>query len=264
MQIMETYTQERFAALTLKKQLTMLFELGKSCEEGSAPLKAFREMASFLQLPEGHPLIPAFDKLKHYPAFSALSDLLIFLVPLERHLGRAVRDDDFLVFDTDRPRTRREHPIYLILENIRSAFNVGNMLRIADCLGAAHVYLAGYTATPENEKVRRSDLGSSEALDWSSCSGAEEAIQALQAKHIPVYALETTSDAASLYETDLPSPLGLVVGNEVHGVNRQTLDLCDRVLTIPTWGIKNSLNVANCLAVAGFEVLRRWEGAKTP
>ena len=115
------------------------------------------------------------------------------LVPFERLLSRALRDDEFLVTDTDGHRashrshteggashTRERGPLVVIADCLRSAFNVGAILRTAEALGAERAILTGYTPTPENEKTARTSMGTHEVLPWESARKAEDAIERLQ------------------------------------------------------------------------------------
>ncbi|KAH8046191.1 hypothetical protein JL722_13795 [Aureococcus anophagefferens] len=88
-----------------------------------------------------------------------------------------------------------------------------------------------------------------------------DAVRALQGRGVAVYALETTRGSVPLYDADLPAPLALVFGNELVGVHPDVLAACDGVVSLPTFGVKNSLNVASCAAAAVYGVVRRWRSS---
>ncbi len=200
----------------------------------------------------------------HFHPQMPLKFFLTWMVPVERALGRNVSDDQFLISKTDRaPEMNKalgKVPLYFVLENLRSSFNVGSLFRVADCVGAEHIYLVGYTATPfDNESLRKTSLGSHEHQEWSHHQKVLNAIQDLKAKGVAIYALETAQNSKNLHSFDFQKkPTAFVVGNERFGLEASTLALCDAVISIPTFGVKNSLNVSNALSVAAFEWRRQW------
>lgn len=148
-----------------------------------------------------------------------------------------------------------------LLDNIRSAWNVGSMFRTADGAGLRHLYCCGYSSTPQNPKVRKTALGAEQALAWSHHPNGVELAQTLQAAGKRLVALEGGERSQSLFhlpQTWGNAPMVLVVGNEVAGVDPGILALCDQVVHIPMWGTKESLNaaVAFGIAVYGLRNLR--------
>lgn len=204
----------------------------------------------------------------HFHPRMPLKFFLTWMVPVERALGRNVSDDQFLISKTDRApemikatgRVVGKIPLYFVLENLRSSFNVGSLFRVADCVGAEHIYLVGYTATPlENESLRKTSLGSHEHQEWSHHQKIMAAIQDLKNQGVAIYALETAQNSKNLHSFDFQKkPTAFVVGNERFGLEASTLALCDGVISIPTFGLKNSLNVSNALSIAAFEWRRQW------
>ncbi|MEA4909088.1 MAG: RNA methyltransferase [Chloroflexi bacterium] len=145
----------------------------------------------------------------------------------------------------------------VLLDNIRSTFNVGAMFRTADGAGVRHVHLCGTTPTPDHPKVVKTALGAEFTVPWTQHWNALDAVQSIQARGLQVWALESAPGATSLYETHpLPQdpPVLLVVGNEVTGVDPEILPLCDRILRIPMQGYKRSLNVAIAFAIAVYHL----------
>ncbi|SMF46591.1 RNA methyltransferase [Pseudobacteriovorax antillogorgiicola] len=185
------------------------------------------------------------------------------LVPLERNHSRGVVDHDLELVEGDRPIPQESStlPVYVIMDNIRSAFNVGSAFRTCECFGVRKLYLCGYTATPENDKTRKTAMGTSDLVPWEHFKTSHEAIKKLQDEGIRVYALETASNAENLYQASLTGPIGIVVGNERHGMNPSVIKACDGVIQIPLRGRKNSLNVGVALGTTLGEVLRQHQGS---
>lgn len=197
----------------------------------------------------------------HFSPGMSLRHFMNFLIPIERALGRTLKDSDFLITREDRPMPpRRLDPkseILFICDNIRSAFNVGSFFRLADCVSAKKLFLTGYTPSPENEAVLKTSLGADKQIQWQSFPSLELAVQEARNLGFHIYALETAKNAQPLYEVRFPEKSAFVVGNERFGLENSSLNLCDTVIEIPTFGIKNSLNAANALSVAAYEWIRQ-------
>ncbi len=150
-----------------------------------------------------------------------------------------------------------KNPIYIILDNLRSAFNVGAIFRLADTMRVSGLFLCGYTAYPPHIKLEKTSLGTIDYVPWKHFETTLEAVEYLQKKNIPVWAAETTSHSESYSSISLPPAVGLVLGNEALGVSEEVIELCDKLVEIPTFGYKNSLNVATACSVIGYSLLER-------
>ena len=155
-------------------------------------------------------------------------------------------------------RALPKHPVHLVLDNLRSAFNVGSLFRMADTARLAQVITCGYTAHPPHPKLDKTALGTLEYVPTVHFQTTLEAVIQLKDQGLPVWALETISHAKTYTDVSYPQPLALVLGNEALGVSREVLEVCDEWIEIPMYGFKNSLNVAAAGAVATFEILRQW------
>ena len=151
-----------------------------------------------------------------------------------------------------------KHPLYLVLDNLRSAFNVGAIFRSVDAARLAGVLTCGYTAHPPHKKLDKTALGTLDYVPTRHFDTALDALDYLSAEGIVAWALETTSHSVSYNHVEYPQPLALVLGNEALGVQRAVLERCERIVEIPMYGYKNSLNVASAAAVVAFEALRQW------
>ncbi len=159
-------------------------------------------------------------------------------------------------------RALPKHPLYIILDNLRSAFNVGAIFRLCDTMRVSGLFLCGYTAAPPHVKLEKTSLGTIQYVPWKKFSHATEAVQFLKEQGIPVWAAETTSHSKPYDKVKIPETLGIVFGNEALGVSRGVMDVCDRLIEIPTYGFKNSLNVATACSVIGYKVLERMKTKK--
>jgi 23S rRNA (guanosine2251-2'-O)-methyltransferase len=136
-----------------------------------------------------------------------------------------------------------------LLDNVRSAWNVGAIFRTSDAFGVRRLHLCGITPTPENVSVAKTALGADKTIPWTSSKNALTTAQELKATGAQLWALEQDERAISIYDLRLRDlrlsdvPLVLIVGNEVTGVDPALLDLCEQIIYIPMRGQKRSLNV---------------------
>ena len=188
-----------------------------------------------------------------------LRKFLSITVPLEHKFGSNLKDDDFLILQKDREKPdKKKIPLYLILDNLRSSFNVGSIFRTAECFGISEIFLCGYTATLENKKVRKTAMGTDKIVKWQHFEKTEEAIDFLKEKGVKIYALETTSNAKPIYETNFTKPCALIFGNEALGISKEILKMADEIVQIPISGWKNSLNVGVATGIGCYVICRQW------
>jgi 23S rRNA (guanosine2251-2'-O)-methyltransferase len=179
--------------------------------------------------------------------------------------GNYGKETTFSVRNFDAPLSPEEyaqqpkHPIHLVLDNLRSAFNVGSIFRTADTARLARVITCGYTAHPPHPKLDKTALGTLSYVATEHVDITRDAVVALRQEGIPVWGLETTSHSRLYTKVAYPQPLALVLGNEALGISLPVLEHCDQLIEIPMFGYKNSLNVAAAAAVVVFEVLRQWD-----
>lgn len=140
----------------------------------------------------------------------------------------------------------------VLLDNVRSAWNVGSIFRSADGFGFRHVYVCGITPTPENEAVTKTSLGAEDSVPWSYHKDAVKLVRGLRKEGYRIMALEEDERAVSVDAEPLLDNAVLIVGNEITGVDPELLDLCDEILYIPMRGDKKSFNVAVAFAIAAY------------
>lgn len=148
--------------------------------------------------------------------------------------------------------------IEALLDNIRSIYNVGSIFRTSDGAGISHLYLCGITPTPENPRLKKTALGADEAVPWSGHRDGLEVAGTLIAQGKRLWALEggTRSEHIFSYRPERKqTPIVLVIGNEVCGVDPGILSLCEKVLGIPMQGVKTSLNTAVAFGIAVYHLL---------
>jgi tRNA G18 (ribose-2'-O)-methylase SpoU len=154
-----------------------------------------------------------------------------------------------------RSKKKEEKVRAVLLDNIRSAWNVGSILRSADGFGFGHAYLCGITPTPEVSAVRKTALGAEDSVTWSHHKDAVKLVKGLKSESWKIGALEEDQRASPISQfadSQSSNPFVLILGSEVTGVDLELLDLADHIYYIPMHGQKRSFNVANAFSIAAY------------
>ena len=147
--------------------------------------------------------------------------------------------------------------IHVVLDNLRSAFNVGSIFRSSDGAGSVEkIYLCGMTTDIDNPKLEKTALGAIEMVNSQHYDTTLEAIEEIQDLNIPIYAVELTSSAKHFQKFSYPEEFAIIFGHEKSGVDKEILNICNDILYIPMRGMKKSLNVANSASILLYEVTR--------
>jgi 23S rRNA (guanosine2251-2'-O)-methyltransferase len=156
-------------------------------------------------------------------------------------------------------RSAKKIPVIAVLENIRSAYNVGSVFRTADAFLIEAVFITGYTAKPPHKEITKTALGAQDTVDWKYFENTKLAIEQLRQNQYNVFAVEQVADSISLQKLSTlgVDKIAFIFGNEVSGIDHETLTLCDGCIEIPQFGMKHSLNIS---VVAGIVL---WEAVKT-
>ena len=145
--------------------------------------------------------------------------------------------------------------VYLILHNIRSAYNVGSIFRTADAAGVAKIYLGGYTPTPPEEKVIKTSLGAEKSMAWEKCFNTWRLIEKLKSEGVKIVGLEQSKTSRDYRQLKPKFPLAIVVGNEVSGLSSNILKRVDSIWHISMRGQKESLNVSVAAGIFLYKIL---------
>ena len=175
-----------------------------------------------------------------------------------------MRDRKLLNIELGRvsPERYRELPesgIVLILDNIRSAHNVGSAFRTADAFKVDKIWLCGICATPPSAEIHKSALGAEDSVPWEHRQDTVALVRELQAQGYTVLCAEQTEKAVELQHFDpaAGTRYALVFGNEVEGVQQEVVDVSDGALVIPQYGTKHSLNVSVSIGVVLWQFVRK-------
>jgi len=180
-------------------------------------------------------------------------NLLAYLCPMRKlsmeELGRK---------SVEEVKQSEKTPVIVVLENIRSAYNVGSVFRTSDAFLVEAIYIIGYTSQPPHKEIKKTALGAEESVLWKHFATSAEAIDSLRADGYSVFAVEQAERSFKLnaigFEPE--EKIAVIFGNEVAGVEQSTISLCDGCIEIPQLGMKHSLNIATAAGVVLWELVR--------
>ena len=149
-------------------------------------------------------------------------------------------------------------PAVVLLDNIRSMYNVGAFFRAADGVGLQKIFLCGITARPPEKAITKTALGAEDAVAWEHNWDAISAAEGLRRTGFAIAAIETTPRSVDLFEWEPNFPVCMIFGNEVEGLSPELLVSADTHVRIPMLGKKTSLNVATAAGIVFYELLRKF------
>ncbi|MFW9607621.1 MAG: TrmH family RNA methyltransferase [Prevotella sp.] len=153
-------------------------------------------------------------------------------------------------------------PLIVVLDDVRSLYNVGSVFRSGDAFRIAAVYLCGITACPPNAEIHKTALGGEDSVDWKYFERTEDAVEELHRDGYFVYSIEQVEGSTKLQNLNLNAESGngyaVIFGNEVKGVKQNVVDMSDDCLEIPQFGTKHSLNVSVTSGIVMWEFAKKF------
>lgn len=153
-------------------------------------------------------------------------------------------------------------PLIVVLDDVRSLYNVGSVFRSGDAFRIAAVYLCGITACPPNAEIHKTALGGEDSVDWKYFERTENAVEELHRDGYFVYSIEQVEGSTKLQNLNLNTESGngyaVIFGNEVKGVKQNVVDMSDDCLEIPQFGTKHSLNVSVTSGIVMWEFAKKF------
>ena len=152
---------------------------------------------------------------------------------------------------------KKRHPLIVIVDNVRSLYNVGSIFRSCDGALVEKLYLCGYTPYPPRKEISKTALSAEESVPWEYVWDIGEVLRYLRSGGWNIAALEHTDTSISCFDLKSENfPLAVIVGNEIAGISDEALEYCDLAIEIPMYGVKQSLNVAVATGVICYEAVR--------
>lgn len=156
--------------------------------------------------------------------------------------------------EVDEYKKLKKTPIIVVLDNIRSALNVGSIFRTSDCVAIEKILLCGITARPPHKEIFKTAIGATESVEWEYFEDIKDALNSL--KNTTIISVEQTTESIllnNLHSHPMKDSVALVLGNEVHGVSEESISVSDYCLEIPQYGTKHSFNVSVCAGIVLWE-----------
>lgn len=159
-------------------------------------------------------------------------------------------------------RAVKKMPLVVVLDNVRSANNVGSIFRTADAFRVANILLCGITPVPPSNELHKTALGAEESVSWQYYKDTLQAVEELRKQNYLILSVEQVKDSTLLqnWKVDVSRPTALILGNEVFGVGQEVVNASDGCLEIPQFGTKHSLNVACTTSIVLWEFARQYMG----
>lgn len=156
-------------------------------------------------------------------------------------------------------KSREKYPIAIILDNVRSALNVGSAFRTSDAFALSHLYLCGITATPPHREILKTAIGASASVDWTHFKEVKDAVLHCKEQGYTILGAEQTDNSILLqdFEVDADAKYAIVMGNEVKGISDEVLGLLDYCLEIPQFGTKHSFNVSVATGIITWDIFNK-------
>ena len=168
---------------------------------------------------------------------------------------RKLKLDELKRVSVNEFKKQSKTPIIVVMENIRSLNNVGTIFRTCDAFNIESVYLIGITAKPPHREIQKTALGATESVDWEYFETSQDAIAKLKSNGFKIFSVAQAEGSKSINEISNMrcDKIALFFGNEITGVNQETIDSSDCCIEIPQYGTKHSLNVAVCAGIIIWE-----------
>ena len=155
-------------------------------------------------------------------------------------------------------------PVTVLLDNLRSAFNVGSFFRTADAASIERLVLCGISSCPPHKGVLKTSLGAEDTVPWEYVERSTEAASGMRARGYELAVIETGAHSIDLYDWEPRFPVCVIFGNELDGVAPDLMAMCDTYVRIPMLGLKHSLNVATAGGIVTYELLRKYRALTRP
>lgn len=170
--------------------------------------------------------------------------------------------DELNRVSTEEFKAQEKIPLVVVMDNVRSMYNVGSVFRTCDAFSVQRLLLCGITACPPHKEITKTALGATESVDWKHYGTTTEAVTELKQNGYKVFAIEQVDTSVMLDQLEIPAAekTAIVLGNEVFGVDDEVLALCDGAIEIPQNGTKHSLNVSIAGGIAIWEFFKKMIG----
>lgn len=158
-------------------------------------------------------------------------------------------------------KKQEKTPFVLVLDNVRSALNVGSAFRTSDAFALEKIFLCGITASPPHREILKTAIGATDSVDWEYHEDTIQAIKYLKANSYQIIGVEQADEKVMLqdFKLDKHQKYAFVFGNEVKGISTEVMKMLDLCLEVPQFGTKHSLNISVCVGILIWECFKQWK-----
>ncbi|MFT4801974.1 MAG: 23S rRNA (guanosine2251-2'-O)-methyltransferase [Flavobacteriaceae bacterium] len=170
--------------------------------------------------------------------------------------NRKLKNSELDRINNNEFKSSEKTPLIIVLDNIRSANNIGSVFRTSDAFLIKKIYLCGITAQPPHKDIHKTALGATDSVEWEYVENTIDLINRLKTEGVKVASIEQAEDSISLenYQTQPNTTYVIVFGNEVKGVSQEVVSASDAVIEIPQYGTKHSLNISVSCGVVVWDL----------
>lgn len=178
-------------------------------------------------------------------------------------MNRKIPNEELDRLDEEAFKDAKKIPVVVVLDNVRSAQNVGSVFRTSDAFRVEKIHLCGITAKPPSREINKTALGATHSVEWEYHDSTLDCIRKLKEDGVACAAVEQTENSKKLgdFRPEKDKTYALIFGNEVEGVAQNVVDICDLALEVPQFGTKHSLNISVCAGVVLWEWTRNFIAA---
>ena len=177
---------------------------------------------------------------------------------IQRRIARKAVHRD-LFFQISDLKKIKKNPIYIVLDNVLDTYNIGSIFRLADAVAAEKIFLCGQTETPPNSRIKKASVNTWKWVSWSYATSAQKALSSIksQVSSLKIYAVEQTPKSVLYNKVDYQLPCAVVVGHETEGVSKEILEMADKIVEIPMFGVNKSLNVMVSCGIVLYQIMSK-------
>ncbi len=199
-------------------------------------------------------VLPLLISVDNFPFINIF--IVTLLIIRKRWYMRKLKVTEMNRISVEEYRECEKIPLVVVLDHVRSLYNVGSVFRTSDAFRVEGICLCGITATPPNVEIHKTALGAEESVEWKYYGKTEDAVDALHREGFTVLAIEQCEGSTMLgdFRVEEGRKYAIVFGNEVKGVQQQVVDMCDGCIEIPQYGTKHSLNVSVTAGIVIYNV----------
>ena len=171
---------------------------------------------------------------------------------------RKLKNNELARISAEDFKSAKKTPIIVVLDNVRSAMNVGSVFRTTDAFLIEKIYLCGITACPPNKEILKTAIGANETVAWEYVKETTDIVTKLKTENHHIVGVEQTENTTLLQNFENPNKkIALIFGNEVFGVSEEVINLCDECIEIPQFGTKHSLNISVSAGIVIWEIWKK-------